>query len=208
MTTSLHHSGITGKGIESVYFSNGDKTGWKTFLDYGEVEQSAKIQGWLNKHNLAPKVLSEIIEIEIIGSIMINPYSFKCPVSGVNLHYIKSKNILEFFDGKSCKYRHANCLEQLKEVKATVWGYLTEEVPIIARGLKLEKHKEYYRKLLDNLEEIEMEGSMDLHDGNWGVLNNNPVVLDCGKHFINESYKCNDELYELIYGKKKEKDYV
>jgi len=203
MTTSLHYSGITNKGIESIYFSNGDKTGWKTFLDYSEAEQSAKIQGWLAKHNLAPKVLSDVIEIEIAGKIIIEPYSFHCPVSGVHLKYLAGR--LEFFNYELSEYEYANCLEPLKKVKAKIWGYLTEEVPIIARELG-DKYWDYKDELLLKLEEIGMEGDMDLHKGNWGLLNDKPVVLDCGRYFINEAYKCNPELHQLVYGHKKESE--
>jgi len=177
MKTPNKISDSSGRGCECHYFSNGDKTGWKMYNDFYSARLAWASQIWAIRKDIAPFVLSGVKKI----SMEIGPASYyQCPVSNTYISKIWDEYVLfNRNDNRSYPVK-VNCSQHLmnREIKQVYYGFLTEEIDIIANKINITLLGEGPRQYF-----LDKANIGDIHDGNWGISDNRILFIDFGSHF-------------------------
>lgn len=163
-------------GVDCQYYHFG-ATGMKTFTTRRVAREVRAVQKYLHSKGFAPKVLSEVLEVDR------RRYQTGAPCNKTKAYAFMTETILP----------------------AATLDYLFSPLRWVEPGTREQKRttkiyyeqrdmmygvKEYLRRELQDLLGIDNEDSMDLHDGNWGLgKNSKPMILDTGKDFIRYASK-------------------
>jgi hypothetical protein len=182
----------TSKGVECTYFSNKDKTGWKIYRNKYDALTAWSNQIWAVKKDIAPLVLSDIREVELIEP---KEKEIHCPLTGQCI-FIGPKCDYEIYQNR--KYMKVNCSDLFsKDTKTTIYyGFLVEEIETVA--LDIMSYSEmagYFQRRMGCPNE---RNNIDCHTGNWGIHENRLLYIDFGSHFSNNMNKRQREEVDKI----------
>ncbi len=180
MKTPSKLSESSNNGCECYYFSNGDKTGWKTYncLDVAKVAWASQI--WAVRKDIAPLVLSGIKELKMDLPLK---QEYCCPVSNMYIDLVDEIYVgaaYQYLDNRTKNSLKINCSDHLirKGNSGVRYGFLTEEIDIIADKIfgLIDSQYSYFK------EKTSLRIG-DAHKGNWGILKNKIVFIDFGHQF-------------------------